>query len=326
MSQKFQLPYSDELGFCNIKLSAIGGDGANMAGKMIFKIAVEYLGLDGAFDAKYGSEKKGTPTDVSVKLCELGNAVRESGPTEIPHILGVFREQLIEPLNLVMGLQENATVVVNTQKSPDEIRDMLKLHSGRIICIDALSIASETRSRLNMPMLCGVVKGLGLPEEIFEDTIRKTWPNPKVMEANIAAFEQTMSRMQDKTFEADGKYELVPGRWTYETPIGWRNQNIGGYMDNRTYSLHQKDNRITRQGLLPKLDEEICIHCGKCIYTCADPGAIVFENSRMTGFNYAYCKGCLRCVAVCPSTKKGKALSAAKEAENAELVSQRTWF
>ena len=43
----YRLPYQDELGFTNILLTALGGDGANMAAKLLFKIAVEALDLDG---------------------------------------------------------------------------------------------------------------------------------------------------------------------------------------------------------------------------------------------------------------------------------------
>lgn len=326
MSQDFTLPYSDELGFCNIKMSAVGGDGANMAGKMLFKIALEYMGLDGAFDAKYGSEKKGTPTDVSVKLCERGVPIRQTGPTDSPHVLVIFREDLIGPLNLIQGVQENAIVIVNTERTPAQIREELKLHSGTIICVDALDIASKTRSRLNMPLLSALVYALKLPEDIFEKTIKETWPKPEVQKSNIEAFEQTLGNKQEEHFPADGKFPLVPGKWTYETPIGWRNQNKGGYMETRLFSLHGKDMKITRQGLIPLFNAEACIHCAKCFYTCADPGSIIFKDSKMVGYNYAHCKGCLRCVEVCPTHKKGKALSKGMEAEHHDLVTKHTWF
>jgi len=89
---EYLLPYRDKDGFTNILLSGLGGDGANMAAKLLFKIAVLKMDLDGGYDAKYGSEKTGTPTDVSIRLCALGTPVRESGPTRHPHLLGVFRE------------------------------------------------------------------------------------------------------------------------------------------------------------------------------------------------------------------------------------------
>ena len=78
MSQDYRLPYKDDLGFCNIIFSAIGGEGANMAAKLLFKLGVEMFDLDGGYDAKYGSEKKGTPTDVSVRFCDYGTPVRSA--------------------------------------------------------------------------------------------------------------------------------------------------------------------------------------------------------------------------------------------------------
>ncbi|HOF88607.1 MAG TPA: ferredoxin, partial [Armatimonadota bacterium] len=108
----YQLPYQDSRGFTNCLLCAIGGDGANMAAKLLFKLGAKYLDLDGAYDARYGSEKKGTPTDVSLKFCYFGTPVLESGPNNRPHILVVFREELILTQGLNRGLQENATVIV----------------------------------------------------------------------------------------------------------------------------------------------------------------------------------------------------------------------
>lgn len=58
----YALPFRDASGFCNVLMSAIGGDGANMAAKILFKVCVKTLGLDGAYDGKYRGEKKGTPT------------------------------------------------------------------------------------------------------------------------------------------------------------------------------------------------------------------------------------------------------------------------
>jgi len=100
---------------------------------------------------------------VSLRLCDYGTPVRESGPTNRPHILCVFRENLIPDLN--RGLQENAMVIVNTCKTPEAVRDQLKLHSGTIYVLDAAKIAQETHSRVNMPMMAMLASVLQFPEE-----------------------------------------------------------------------------------------------------------------------------------------------------------------
>ena len=169
MAEDYKLPFADDLGFCNILLSGLGGDGANMASKMLFKLGLMNMGLDGGYDARYGSEKKGTPTDVSVRFCPLGTLNRSVGPTTTPHILAAFHEKLIRQLRLNKGLHADAIVIVNSKKSPEEVRDILQLHSGKVICLDATHIAEETHSRLNMPMLAVICNVLGFPAEMVDD-------------------------------------------------------------------------------------------------------------------------------------------------------------
>ena len=301
----YQLPYQDRRGFTNCLLSAIGGDGANMAAKLLFKIAAEELNLDGAYDARYGSEKKGTPTDVSLRLCNFGTPVRESGPNNRPHILCVFREDLIQSQNLVRGLQENATVIVNTCKTPEAIREMLKMHSGTIYTLDAGQIALETHSRLNMPMMAMLAHVLHFPEAAVVKKIQQTWP--RAVEPNVAAYKAAVAQSISQTFAADDRFALVEpaevrGSYGYDFMLD------GGAIDALTASTVVRNNSYARSNPAPTFDREACIDCAKCLTVCADPGAIVWKDGKMAGIDLAYCKACLRCVDVCPVTKRGKAL------------------
>ncbi len=312
---EYQLPYEDKRGFTNCLLSAIGGDGANMAAKLLFKLGAKYLNLDGAYDAKYGSEKKGTPTDVSLRLCYFGTPVYESGPNNRPNILCVFREALIRPLGLNKGLQPDATVIVNTTRTPDEIRDELQLHSGTIYTLDAGTIAAETRSRLNMPMMAMLSHVLKFPEDAVKHAIEETWP--KASAANLAAYAKAVSESTFKKFEANGKYELAEPE-EIRGAIGYLNILNGGAIDALTHSTVVKNNANARFNLPPTYDREACIDCAKCLTVCADPGSVVWKDGKMAGIDLSYCKGCMRCVAVCPETKKGKALKdPAQEGESA---------
>jgi pyruvate ferredoxin oxidoreductase gamma subunit len=53
---------------------------------------------------------------------------------------------------------------------------------------------------------------------------------------------------------------------------------------------------------------ELCSHCGLCLVPCPEPGSIVWKDKKMVAINPAYCKGCMQCVEICPTTKRGKAL------------------
>jgi len=302
----YELPYRDRLGFCNVLLSAIGGDGANMAAKLLFKIAVSELDLDGAYDAKYGSEKKGTPTDVSLRLCYQGTPVRTSGPTETPHILAIFRPGLIEPLQLNRGLQNDATVIVNSTQSPEEIRDRLKLHSGTIICVDAESIAKEANSRLNMPMMALVARSLKFPVDVAEQAIAKAWPYAK--EANLAAFRASQKEITEKIFAPRQDYPLAPPSTVARGQIGYLNMLNGGAINALYHSTVNRNNQVSGYGFVPQFDLNACTGCALCITVCSDPGALIWKDGKVVGLDYAFCKGCMRCIEVCPEGKKGKAL------------------
>ena len=303
MSENYQLPFSDDLGFCNILLSAIGGDGANMAAKMLFKLGVREIGLDGGYDAKYGSEKKGTPTDVSVRFCEAGTVIRGVGPTNHPHILVAFHESLIKILRLNKGLYPNAIVIVNSKKPPEKVRDILELHSGQVICLDASKIAEETNSRLNMPMLAMLCNVLKFPTEVVEQAVEKQWP--RAAKANIAAFKAAVSSAKKAEFGEDGKYVLLPFSPS-RGELGYLNALPGGAVDALKYSTVKRNNSESRQGPCPIFNEAECTNCGMCMTVCADPGAISWKDKKMQGVDPSFCKGCMRCVVICPRT--GRAL------------------
>lgn len=301
----YALPFRDELGFCNIFMSALGGDGANTAAKLLFKIGCSDFGLDGGYDAKYGSEKKGTATDVSVRFCEVGTPVRQSGPTNRPHYLVAFHENMIEPLELYRGLRPDAVCIVNTTKRPEEVRRTLRLHSGKIVCVDATRIAYETHSRLNIPLLAALCHELRMPDDQIKRLVGERWPRAAV--ANLAAYDRVLGEVTHGVFAADG-YELAEP-CVSRGALGYLNMLNGGTIDALTHTTAGRDNRLAAQGRVPRFDPNACTSCGICMTVCSDPGGLLWLEGRMTGIDDRFCKGCMRCVEVCPDTKKGQALT-----------------
>ena len=192
-----------------------------------------------------------------------------------------------------------------TTRSPAEIRDELQLHSGTIICIDGSAIVAKTKSRLNMPMLAMLCHELNFPDDVVKDAIAKQWPRAK--EANLVAYDSTIETAKRQTFEADGKYPLIPDRETVlRGQIGWRNMNNGGAIDALKHNTFGRDNSISGSGFVPKFNPEECTSCGICLSSCPDPGALIWKEGKMLGIDPTYCKGCMRCVEVCP--RKGRGL------------------
>ena len=82
---------------------------------------------------------------------------------------------------MTAGFTETSKVVINSDASPKEIRQRLKLHGGWVYCVDALKIAMESKSRINMVMLGAIVKAAGfIPlepvEMLVKDTLGKKYP------------------------------------------------------------------------------------------------------------------------------------------------------
>ncbi|MDE6181572.1 MAG: 2-oxoacid:acceptor oxidoreductase family protein [Eubacteriales bacterium] len=295
--------------YFEIRLESIGGLGANLSGKILGELGALYLGLNASNFSSYGSEKRGSPVKSFVRYAKENVPIRLNSPIEVPEILGIFHIGLAGKEGLMAGVSENTSVIINTEKDPDQVRDILKMYAGKLYCIDALKIAMETKSRVNMVMLGAIAKAsefipLEKLEEVVKDTIGKKYP--KALESNINAIKRGYEEFVFKEFMPDGKYEYevykeIEREWGYKNaPIGGVNTIFGSTISN--------DLSASREGYVPIFDKEKCIQCGLCDSTCPD---MVFqfvkgeykgkESMVNLGPDYHHCKGCLRCTEICPT-------------------------
>lgn len=322
---KMTLPFANENGYYEIRLESIGGLGANLCGKLLGELGAEYLGFNSASFSEYGSEKRGSPVKAYVRWSDADREILHNSPIETPDMLVLFHQALARTYPVTAGVGEDCTVVVNTSADPQVVRDTLRLHGGRICCINALDIALQTKSRVNMVMLGAAVKASGfIPleavTELVTDTVGKKYP--QMLESNIKGIKQGYENLKNAVFPPDGKYEYIPytekrSKWGYENaPLGGENPQFGSTVTN--------DLSPSREGYIPLFLYEKCIHCGLCDTACPDmvfqfvPGEFRGKPSPVNrGLDYRHCKGCLRCVDVCPTG----ALVSGKESEH----SQKRW-
>ncbi len=320
------LPYVNENGCYEMRLESIGGLGANLCGKLLGELGAVYLGMNSAAFSSYGSEKRGSPVKSYVRWSAPCREILQNSPVERPHLLILFHRMLSKTLPVTAGADENCILIVNTNASPGQMREELHLSAGTVICVDALELALQSKSRVNMVMLGAVAKASGfIPIEavmdLVSDTLGKKYP--AMLENNLAGLKLGFENIQSKTFTADGKYEKIPYRelkskWGYKNaPPGGINPHFGSTVSN--------DLSASREGFIPLFLPEKCIHCGLCDTACPDmvfqflPGEYRGRPSMMNrGLDYHHCKGCLRCVDVCPT----EALVSGKEQEHPE----KKWF
>ncbi len=312
-----KLPIKNELGFFEIRLESIGGLGAHLAGKMLAETGVLGLGYNGAHFSSYGSEKKGSPVKSFVRFGE--GEIRASSPIEQPNVVGVFHEALFKTIDVANGLNKDGIIVVNTTKTPDEIKEKYNLKNGIIAVVDALNIAVEEKTRVNTAMLGAIFRiAEFLNPEAIKNVIRSTFEEkyPKLVESNIKTFERGFNEVEVKAYDVEEGTitEFVRAK----SKLGYETQPIGGVIVNPGNSI-LKDLSSSRQGFLPGFDQDKCINCAQCDVACPDL-CFVWEEQEdkkgrpqmfLQGIDYQYCKGCMKCVAVCPT----EALSTVREAE-----------
>ena len=304
-----KLPQTNELGFYEMRFESIGGLGANLAGQVLAEAMVLGQGLNGASFSSYGSEKKGSPIKSFVRLCEADREVRTSSPVEKPHLLAIFHEALTGLDGTTEGLTSESTVVVNTTRSSVEMRDILQSPSGRIGVVDALGIAVQEKTRPNTAMLGAIARAAGfIDREVLRKTIADALGQkyPSLVEPNLRTFDRGYDELVWEDFVPYGEYDPVP--FTRFVPaLGYANASLGGTIINAGNTI-LKDLSASRQGFVPLFHRDKCIDCGKCEMTCPDYCFVweegVDKRGRpamvLQGIDYQYCKGCLKCVEICP--------------------------
>ena len=321
-----QLPHRNQNGCYEMRLESIGGLGANLCGKLLGELGAAYLGLNAAAFSSYGSEKRGSPVKSFVRWSPPDQDILHNSPVEHPHLLILFHAALSDTIPVTAGVEENCTLVVNTDTSPDAVRDRLRLHAGTICCVDALELALQSKSRVNMVLLGAAASAssfipLDAVKALVEDTLGKKYP--AALKANLEGLELGAANIQRKHFSPDGRYQPVPFQET-KTPWGYQNAPLGG-ANPHFGSTVSNDLSPSREGYIPLFLPEKCIHCGLCDTTCPDmvfqflPGQYRGRDGVLNrGLDYHHCKGCMRCVDVCPTG----ALVAGKEREHPN----KKWF
>lgn len=304
-----KLPKVNAFGYYEIRLESIGGLGANLSGKILGELGALYLDLNSSNFSSYGSEKRGSPVKAYIRYTEKDQEILLNSPVERPHLLGLFHENLAGKIPVMAGVSSETAVVVNTAKEPEIMRDRLQMCAGTLYCVDALKIAMECKTRVNMVMLGTLAKASGFIsleqiEEAIQNTIGRKYP--AALEGNLEGLRRGYEEFTQKVFQDDGSYPYVPYKevtreWGYDNaPIGGVVPHIGSTVSN--------DLQASREGYLPIFKAESCIHCGLCDSTCPD---MVFQFVEGTfkgkptmvnkGPDYHHCKGCLRCVEICPT-------------------------
>ena len=189
-------------GMVEIRWHGRGGQGAKTACLLLADVA----GLGGKFVQgfpEYGPERMGAPITaynrISDKRCTIHSNIY------YPDYVVVVDETLLDSIDVTGGLKEGGAIIINTPRSPQEMRPRLRGWSGKICTIDARRISEEIlgRNLPNTPMLAALVKVSGvLPTERFLASIEASFKHkfaakPQVIAGNMASLRKSMEEVQE---------------------------------------------------------------------------------------------------------------------------------
>lgn len=151
---------------------------------------------------EYGPERSGAPITaynrISNSRCTIHSNIYE------PDYVVVVDEGLIGCVDVTAGLKADGAIIINSKKSPEEIRPLLRGYTGRVCTIDANAISREILGKAfpNTPMLAATVKVSGVVEvekfkaDMEESFHHKFATKPQVIAGNMQVLTRSMEEVK----------------------------------------------------------------------------------------------------------------------------------
>ena len=142
---------------------------------------------------EFGPERMGAPVKAYNRVSD--EPIRLHCQVTDPKYILIADSTLIATVNVTEGAPEDAVFIINTTKTPAEMRNELKLKNKKtlVYTLDASKISLEAigRNMPNTPMLGALAKATGvITLDVLIDNFKENYSkkfSAKVVEGNIAA-------------------------------------------------------------------------------------------------------------------------------------------
>jgi len=178
-----------------------GGQGAKTASLLLADAAFNTGKYVQGFP-EYGPERMGAPITAYNRISDENITVHSN--IYEPNYVVVVDDTLLTAVDVTSGLNPEGAIIINTTKSPEEVKSLLKGYSGQICTIDARTISMETLGKYfpNTPMLAAIVKVSKVMDEDkflndMEDSFKhKFAKKPEMVQGNINALRRAMQEVK----------------------------------------------------------------------------------------------------------------------------------
>ena len=179
-----------------------GGQGAKTASLLLADAAFNTGKFIQGFP-EYGPERMGAPITAYNRISK--NPITIHSNIYEPDYVVVVDDTLLETVDVTAGLKTNGAIVINTTKSEDYLKSVLKGYEGKVYTIDARKVSTEALGRYfpNTPMLAAIVKVTGIMnDEVFLKDMEGSFKHkfakkPEVIDGNMKALEMALKGVKE---------------------------------------------------------------------------------------------------------------------------------
>ena len=172
-----------------------GGQGAKTASLLLADAAFNTGKYIQGFP-EYGPERMGAPITAYNRISDT--PIRVHSNIYDPDYVVVVDDTLLQGVDVTNGLKENGAILINSNKTPEQLRQYLNGYKGKIYTIDATRISLDCLKAnfLNTAMLSAIIKITGimtkdqLLTDMKESFKHKFARKPDVIEPNMQAIER----------------------------------------------------------------------------------------------------------------------------------------
>jgi pyruvate ferredoxin oxidoreductase gamma subunit len=302
-----------------IRIHARGGQGAKTASRILGS-ALFAEGFEVQDAPRYGAERRGAPIFAYVRADH--EPIRERGAIEQPGLVIVADETLIRvaTAGVLTGLCERTVLLIHSAEDAETWRERLKI-AGPVVALMPRAETRENERLVGVHCAGAAARLLGrVSRAALRDSLREELA-PLGTLAVAESLELALSAY-DAVGEQAGCVMELPSAAPGDAEVEW----IDLPLDRASVSAPDIHGAATsvqvRTGLWrtmrPVVDLDRCRRCHWVCSTLCPDGAIDLLPDGAPEIDYEHCKGCMICVAVCPTHAIGAIPEAGARHESEE--------
>lgn len=180
-----------------------GGQGAKTAALLLADVCFKTGAYVQGFP-EYGPERMGAPITAFNRISD--QVIRVHSNIYNPDLVVVVDETLLESVDVTAGLKSEGAIIINTDKSADDVRPLLNGYAGSVYTVDARKISVEALGKYfpNSPMLAAAVAvSHVMDRDSFIKEMRASYEHkfakkPEVIDGNMKALTMTFEALESQ--------------------------------------------------------------------------------------------------------------------------------